>query len=101
MRASITFGTLDALLWCVQRLIDDSTIAILQIKNRFDPGYDSGLSAGYRNLSISFVVVDDVTMALKVEHHVCELQLGLSAIDAFKNDSGHDKYVQWRNMRAE
>eukprot|EP00729_Bicosta_minor_P008854 gene8854-13367_t len=36
-----------------------------------------------------------------VEHHVCELQLGLAAIDAFKNDSGHDMYVTWRNMRAE
>lgn len=40
-------------------------------------------------------------MGLKVEHHICELQLGLSAIDAFKNDAGHDKYVKWRNMRAE
>eukprot|EP00729_Bicosta_minor_P009115 gene9115-23924_t len=77
VRASITFQSLDALLWCVQRLVADNTVGILQIKNRFDTDYDS------------------------VEHHVCELQLGLAAIDAFKNDSGHDKYVTWRNMRAE
>lgn len=101
VRASISFETLDALLWCVQRLVDDPTVAILQVKNRFDPDYNSADSAGYRNLSISFVVVDAVTMGLKVEHHICELQLGLAAIDAFKNDTGHDKYVRWRNMRAE
>lgn len=47
VRASITFQSLDALLWCVQRLVADNTVGILQIKNRFDTDYDSALSAGY------------------------------------------------------
>ena len=101
VRASISFDTLEALLRCVQRLRADPTIGILQIKNRFDPSYDSAASAGYRNMSLSFVVADAYTMGLSVEHHICELQLGLSELDAFKNDSGHTKYVRWRNMRAE
>ena len=76
-------------------------MAVLQIKNRFDLGFDSTESAGYRNMSLSFIIVDESTMHLGVDAHVCELQLGCKAIDDFKNDAGHHNYVKWRNGRAE
>ena len=47
----------------------------VRIKNRFDPSYDSELSAGYRSLAVNLRVVTDETKALGVETHVCEVQL--------------------------
>lgn len=55
----------------------------------------------YRNMSLSFIIVDDSTMHLGVDAHICELQLGCKDIDDFKNDEGHHNYVEWRNARAE
>lgn len=52
-------------------------------------------------MSLSFIIVDDSTMHLGVDAHICELQLGCKAIDDFKNDEGHHNYVEWRNGRAE
>jgi len=101
VRASITFATIEALLACFQRIRADDRIAILNIKNRFDLDFNSAESAGYRNMSLSFIIVDDSTMHLGVDAHICELQLGCKAIDDFKNDEGHHNYVEWRNGRAE
>ena len=74
---------------------------MLQVKNRLRLDYDSAGSAGYRNVALSLLVVDAFTMAHGVEHHVCELQLGLAAVDALKNEGGHRNYVAWRDARAE
>ena len=101
VRAGVTFRTLDAMRHYLRCIRNDARVAILQIKNRFRLDYDSGMSAGYRNLSISLLVVDELTMRLGVDAHVCELQLGLEEIDSLKNDQGHHNYVTWRNARAE
>jgi hypothetical protein len=82
-------------------LTPSSSQAILQVKNRLSPQYNSAASAGYRNVSISLVVVDHFTMALHVDSHVCELQLGIKQVDDLKKAGGHANYVQWRDAKAE
>ena len=101
MRSSITFKTMEELVSCLRRIVADHRVAILNYKNRFSLGYNSKLSAGYRNVSLSLIVVDEFTMAERLETHVCELQLGLDLLDSLKNDGGHSRYVAWRNQRAE
>ena len=56
----------------------------VRVKNRFDPNYDSELSAGYRSLAINLCVITDETKALGVETHVCEVQLLLIQMAAVK-----------------
>jgi hypothetical protein len=71
------------------------------VTNRFDVKYDSKFSAGYRNLAFNLLIADHFTVEQGVQHHVCELQLGLAAFDHIKNVDGHRRYVQWRDARAE
>lgn len=103
VRSSISFDTLEALTEVFVKIQADPRVAIFQVKNRFRPGYDSRDSAGYRNVALSLVVVDDETMRLGVEAHLCELQLGLKYLDNIKNKEGggHKKYVEWRDLLAE
>ena len=96
----------------MRKIYADETVDILNIKNRFDLNYDSAASAGYRNVSISMVLVDQYTMQHSVDGHICELQLGLQPIhdirdaatdevDAAGNHTtGHQRYVQWRDALA-
>jgi hypothetical protein len=48
---------------------------VLRVKNRFTLAYDSGLSAGYRDVGINLRVRTRGTRALGAAAHVCELQL--------------------------
>ena len=50
---------------------------------------------------MSVVVIDHETMALGVDAHVCEVQLGIGTLDSMKNATGHANYVHWRNAKAE
>ena len=63
--------------------------------------YDSMQSAGYRNFAVSLLLVNEDTMRLGVDGHVCELQLGVKAIEQHRSTSGHANYTKWRDARAE
>ena len=99
-RSAIIFDTTGALIETLKRINNDARVSILQIKNRLDVNYDSRESAGYRNVSLSLIVVDAETMESGVEAHICELQLCLSIIEDIKKAEGHRRYVKWRDMLA-
>ena len=101
VRAGVTFRTIEDMTTCFERICEDDDVAILQVKNRLRSSYDGRESAGYRNVALSLIYVDDTTMRLGVDAHICELQLGLEAIDALKNEDGHKNYVRWRNATAQ
>jgi hypothetical protein len=101
VRSAITFSTIEGIIQTLKKIRDDQRVTILQIKNRLDPDVSSAESAGYRNLALSLIIVDDTTMPDGLDTHICELQLGLSAIDEVKNAEGHRRYVKWRDMLAE
>ncbi len=48
--------------------------------------------AGYRDVALYVRLT-----ALGPESHVCELQLQLLCFARVKSDSGHRRYVSWRN----
>eukprot|EP00929_Paragymnodinium_shiwhaense_P001977 TRINITY_DN10217_c0_g1_i7.p1 TRINITY_DN10217_c0_g1~~TRINITY_DN10217_c0_g1_i7.p1 ORF type:complete len:153 (+),score=11.41 TRINITY_DN10217_c0_g1_i7:95-553(+) len=101
VRSSIICETPEHLLAVLHKIQGDTAARILRIKNRFDLGFDSALSAGYRNLSLNLVIVDADTVAAGAERHICELQLGLRQIDSLKTDGGHRRFVAFRAGRVE
>lgn len=101
VRSGITFPDLASLSKCLANILADERVVVLQVKNRFDKEYNSADSAGYRNVSLSMVLVDEFTMCNNLDIHICELQLGVEDFDSKKTDQGHKNYVEYRNARAE
>ena len=83
-------------------LIKDPEIVIVRIKNRLDPGYNSSLSAGYRDLMINLQIRNEETCLLHVQHHIAEIQLIPRKV--YNRRSNGDEvrlnYVLWRNLRG-
>ena len=113
VRAEITFGdsgdtnandvqALKNLHKCLERICKEQKIIILKIKNRFDLDpkiAKSEESCGFRNISISMILVDEYTMEHSVDGHICELQLQLKAMKDMI-PLGHENYVKRRDMLA-
>ena len=83
-RHSIVFESAAGILECLNAMSRDPNVVIARIKNRLDPKFDSGVSAGYRNVSVNLRVVTDETKDLGVETHVCEVQLLLLGMAKIK-----------------
>jgi hypothetical protein len=83
-RHSIYFDTIEGVSQCLSKIHSDKDVTILRIKNRFDPSFDAGKSAGYRNLALNLRVVTKETMALGTETHTCEVQLLLLQMATIK-----------------
>ena len=101
-RSSITVETTEDLAACLKAILEDPECAVLQIKNRFTASHDSRTTAGYRNVSLSLIIVDRFTMTQGIDAHVCELQLGFGPFEFLKKFlNGHRRYVEFRDARAE
>jgi hypothetical protein len=74
-RQTVVFRDLDRLVDCLRAIRDDPEARVLRVKNRLDPAYDSGASAGYRDVALNLQLANAQTGALGVDTHVCELQL--------------------------
>ena len=74
-------------------------IVIVRVKNRLDKNYDASLSLGYRDVAINLRVLADEAFNLGVDSHVCELQLILHKVAKNKSESGHRRYVEFRDAR--
>ena len=73
----IEFETIEDLTKCLNDIVDDPKVGIINVKNRLAASYNSDASAGYRNVALNLILVDEFTMQCQVDIHVCELQLGL------------------------
>jgi hypothetical protein len=100
-RQSITFESPGDVSTCLAAIAADPAVAIARIKNRLDPQYDAAKSAGYRDVAINLRMVCPEARNLNLDQHVCEVQLILKAFAELKNDSGHRRYVTFRNLRGE
>eukprot|EP00929_Paragymnodinium_shiwhaense_P020846 TRINITY_DN13766_c0_g1_i1.p1 TRINITY_DN13766_c0_g1~~TRINITY_DN13766_c0_g1_i1.p1 ORF type:complete len:229 (+),score=20.12 TRINITY_DN13766_c0_g1_i1:34-687(+) len=101
VRASIVCDTTLELLTVLRRIEDDTDAGIVRIKNRFDPSYDSDVTAGYRCLALNIIIVNQRTRNNSAEKHICELQLGLHKMHELKTDGGHSRFVAFRDSSAE
>ena len=93
----------------LQIIAADPDVKILRWKNRFDPTYNSSLSAGYRDFAMN-LKFERVPMGESLPHGVSEadfvsvifeVQLQLEVIHACKKEEGHRNYVRFRNTRAQ
>eukprot|EP00960_Hanusia_phi_P023156 684325-Hanusia_phi.AAC.1 len=57
----------------VRAVLEDPELEVVRIKNRLDPGDDSRLSGGYRDVAMNMRLVSE----RGVEGRVCELSLRL------------------------
>ena len=101
VRSMIEFETVEGLTECLNDIANDPKVGIINVKNRLAASYNSNASAGYRNVALNLILVDEFTMQCQVDIHVCELQLGLVVFEKEKNADGHKRYVEWRNARAD
>ena len=97
----VVFEDVDALVEAIRRVRDDPELVLVGRKNSLSLAHDSTSSAGYRNVTLSVLVVDPFTTSQGLETHVCELQFGLKDVEALRNDAGHANYITWRDINAE
>ncbi len=72
-----------------------------QVLNRLQHDYDAPtLSQGYRDVNLSLRLDTAETRRLGTDLHVCEVQLLLAEFALRKSDSGHKRYVAFRNARG-
>ncbi len=74
-RQSIVFESVGGIVSCLTSILHDKDVAVLRIKNKLDPAYNSAQSAGYRDVALNIRVITPEAQALGVDAHVCELQL--------------------------
>jgi len=90
-RQTIAFDTVDDLVQCLRAIVDDGDVRVVRIKNRLDMGYDSGESAGYRDVAINLWVCNSTTGRFGLDTHVCEVQLMLTQFASVKAEDGHKR----------
>ena len=81
---SIFFDSIWDILACLQSILADSEVNVVRVKNRLDPTYNSLLSAGYRGVTLNLQVINQKTLELGVDSHVCEVQLVLKTLAKLK-----------------
>eukprot|EP00960_Hanusia_phi_P058774 763981-Hanusia_phi.AAC.4 len=100
-RESIIFHHLRDIVVAVRSIKLDKDISVRRIKNRLDPNMDPWSTAGYRDVSTNLCIVSQEAYNLGLEGHVCELLLIPKDMHDIKIESGHRKYVAWRNLRGQ
>lgn len=100
-RQSVIFRTTHQLAECLRLIGEDDEVVVLQVRNRLRPDYDAPLlSQGYRDVNLSLRFDTPECRRLGIDLHVCEVQLLLSEYALRKSDSGHQRYVAFRNARG-
>ena len=107
---TIVFSRASDLADCLARAASDPDIQLLRVKNRLSRAFDSGGTAGYRDVAINFRFTWKSPAAAAADKatgrtccsgaghgHVCELLLLLLPFAEVKCESGHARYVQYRN----
>jgi len=101
VRQCIIFQSLKDLCQCLDAVAHDQHVQILRVKNRYSRSYESSESAGYRDCCLNLIVSTPSSRWLQVDTHICELQLVLQQFHEIKSDEGHQRYIAYRNLRAE
>ena len=73
-RQSLIFDDPREVAACLRAVAADPAVAILRVKNRLSPAYDSRRSAGYRDVALNLRLDTPETRRLGLAHHVCEVR---------------------------
>ena len=100
-RHTIFFETFTDLTMCLGEIVTDFDVKVERIKSRMSVKYDSGQTAGYRDVALNVKIDSAMAAMLGCETHLCEVQLLLCKFGELKTQEGHARYVQFRDARAE
>ena len=97
VRTSMVCTSLEQMEGVASAIFADPTVQLIRVKNRFDPDYNSALTAGYRDISMNLrLTATDSEYA----EMIFEVQIQYEAFYALKSDKGHAKYAQFRDLRG-
>lgn len=85
---------------CVKVITSDPDLHLVRIKNRLSPVFNTLGTAGYRDVSMNFRIVNAETMRWGLDTHVCEVQLVPFEIAAVMSDEAHARYVKFRDTQV-
>jgi len=86
---------------CLNTIRCDPEVEIVGVKNRMTPRYDASTTIGYRDVALILRMKTESAQRLKLDLHLCELQLLLRSFAERKSNEGHARYVQFRDARGE
>ena len=96
VRITIQVGSLRAVAKTVRRLFDAKALKIIRMKDRFQPGYDSAPTGGYRDVQLLCVFQIDGRW------HYGEIQVNVDTLVAIKSrpDGGHTVFKFARSFEG-
>ncbi len=96
----IVFDSLGDVAECLRALLSDPDLEVVRVKNRFARRYPPAVTAGYRDIAVQVRLAGAAAAAAGgglAAGHVCELQLLLAPFARAKGQSGHRRYIAYRN----
>ena len=93
------FESLAGLSACLRAILADPDLDVVRVKNRHARAYPSAASAGYRDVGLQLRLAGAAAAAVPADAagHVCELQLLLLPFARVKSESGHRRFIAFRN----
>ena len=85
---------------CLRAVLADPDLEVVRVKNRFARRYPTAVTAGYRDLSVQVRLAGAAAAGAGgglAAGHICELQLLLVPFARVKGQSGHRRYIDYRN----
>ncbi len=99
-RHNIIFNDTMDIVVCLRMINADPDIRVVRVKNRLDTDYKASISRGYRDVMINLQISNELTKALGVDLHVCEVQLIPQQFAQLKVHSYYSNYtIQSLNFR--
>ena len=80
-RQRIIFEEPGHLLQCLDAVRRDEDVRVVRVKNRLHNVYSAATKAGCRDVLLNLRIDTDETRRLGIETHICELRMGLAALE--------------------
>jgi len=101
VRFSLFFDTFTDLTQALGCIVTDFDVKVERVKSRMSLKHDGDATAGYRDVMLNLRVCTKGTAMLGCDTHLCELQLVLKSFGELKTAQGHQRYIMYRDLRAE
>jgi len=100
-RFSLFFDRIQDLTMALGTLMSDPDVMLMRARNWLKEDWDSLNQAGYRAVHLNLRIVNRKTEMLGCETHICEVQLIMKSFGEPRTRESHQRYVKFRDLRAE
>jgi len=98
VRQRLVLDSLQDLRTCLVAIAETPHLRIVSMKNRFDARAAVQRTVGYRDVTLVLRVVTELTDAMGVSGHGCELQLALRDLAALISPAQHTRYLAYKDV---